>query len=462
MLFICKLPAAVRPVRREPGSGDRPAPARSRQVFRSHRRPALLRTLAWSLAGAGLAGCGRNDVATLVPPAPSAPVEMSDWLHGEPVGRPRQEGEHPWIAHVTFSDLDRDGRLDGLLCDAGRNEVSWLRQEADGRFSEQVLAGDLRGPVHATPDDLDGDGDVDVLVASMGVVFPNNDRIGSLILLENDGAQRFTSHVILEDVARVTDVQAADFNDDGRRDLAVAQFGYDQGEIRWLENVGGNRFKSHILLNLSGAINVCVADMNDDQAPDIVALVAQQWEEVYLFANNGRGAFEPRVIAGSTNEDFGSSGISLADVNRDGRPDVVYANGDGFDYAQPGPRPWHGVQWLENRGGNFFVLHRIGDLPGAYSPLGTDLDADGDVDVIAVSGFNQWEQPGAASLMWFRNDGGASFTPCVLAHVPTHLLTVAAGDVDGDGRPELLTGGFHAYPPYDHMSRVTLWRRKGE
>jgi hypothetical protein len=198
--------------------------------------------------------------------------------------------------------------------------------------------------------------------------------------------------------------------------------------------------------------------MNDDRTWDIVALVAQQWEEVYLLANNGRGAFTTKVIAGSTNEDFGSSGISLCDVNRDGRPDVLYANGDGFDYARPGPRPWHGVQWLENRGRGNFVLRRLGDLPGAYSPVGVDLDADGDFDVVAVSGFNRWEDPGAASLLWFRNDGPRGFTPGVLAHRPTHLLTVAAGDFDGDGRPELLTGGFHAYPPYDHMSRVTLWR----
>ena len=79
------------------------------------------------------------------------------------------------------------------------------------------------------------------------------------------------------------------------------------------------------------------------------------------------GTGDQFVFFGSTNEDFGSSGISLCDLNRDGPPDILLTNGDGFDYAEPGARPWHGVQWLENRGGGKFRQQRIGDLLGAYS-----------------------------------------------------------------------------------------------
>jgi hypothetical protein len=38
------------------------------------------------------------------------------------------------------------------------------------------------------------------------------------------------------------------------------------------------------------------------------------------------------------------------------------------------------------------------------------------------------------------------------------LLTACAGDFDGTGKAVLVTGGFHAYPPWDHVSRVSLWR----
>lgn len=406
----------------------------------------------------GTASCRRSDLTTRGIGAPSPSVFTPEYLRPESVGA-SVEGR-PWIAQVTAVDLDRDGRVDILACEAQKNQVVWIRQTEPGQFVEQVLCDSAPGPVHVEAVDIDGDGDLDLLVASMGLVFPTNDRIGAVIVLENDGAQHFTKHVIADHVARVTDVRAGDFNHDGKLDLAVAQFGYDQGEIQWFENLGGWQFRGHTLLNLSGAINVLIADFNGDGTPDIAAVVAQQWEEIHLFQNDGSGTFADKVIYGSTNEDFGSSGISLCDLNRDGRPDILYTNGDGFDYAEPGSRPWHGVQWLENLGQGFFKYHRLGDLPGAYSPVGVDLDGDGALDVVAVSGFNNWKNPDAAALVVFQNDGHLNFTPHVLAHAPTHLMTLAAGELDGLGHlPVLITGGFHAYGPWDRLSRVSVWRR---
>ncbi len=356
-------------------------------------------------------------------------------------------------------DLDRDGLMDILACDDRNNSVILLKQSPRGKFTETTLMDHLPAPVHIAAVDIDHDGDLDLLVACMGQVLPSNEKIGSVVILENDGTQKFSRHDIVTDTYRVTDVEAGDFNADGRLDLAVGKFGYDQGEICWLENKGDWHFESHALLSLPGTINVCVADMNGDGTPDITAVVSQQYEEIVLFENHG-GNFTPKIIFGSSNQDFGSSGISLCDLNRDGLIDILYTNGDGFDYAEPGKRPWHGVQWLENRGAGLFVDHRVGDLPGAYSPVGVDLENDGAIDIVCVSGFNDWKDPEAVSLVVFRNDGKQNFTQQVLAHVPTHLVTVAAGDLDGTGRPGLVTGGFHAYPPWDHMSRLTVWRQR--
>jgi hypothetical protein len=316
----------------------------------------------------------------------------------------------------------------------------------------------MRAPVHVEAVDIDGDGDSDLLVSSMGEVFPNNDKIGSVIILENDGHQNFTPHWILKDVARVTDIRAADLNGDGKLDLVVGQFGYDQGEIRWMERKGLWEFESHNLLNLSGTINVGVGDFNRDGKPDIVAIVAQEWEQVWYFENDGAGNFSRRAIWSSTNEDYSSSGLTVCDLNRDGKPDVLFSNGDGFGpVAIPGPRPWHGVQWLENTDNGTFRFHRIGHLAGAYSPIGVDLDQDGQMDVVAVSAFNEWTKPNAQSVVWFRNDGRMNFTPHVLAYAPIKQATVTAGDFDGTGRASLITGGFQAFPPHERTSRITLW-----
>jgi len=424
-----------------------------------HQRVAL-RLLLASLGLAVLTGCRPTDV---VPPARVPQVSTVAALSRfsrESIGNP-YEGK-PWISHVKIVDLDGDGRNDILACDDKLNGVVWLRQTAPGKFTESTLMASLPSPVHVEAVDMDGDQDLDLLVACMGEVFPNNDKIGSVIILENDGQQQFSKHIIAEHIARVTDIQAGDLDGDGRLDLAVGQFGYDQGEIRWMRNLGSWQFESKILLNLSGTINVGIADLNGDRTLDIVALVSQQWEEIHLFENDGRGHFTAKILFGSTNEDYGSSGLSLCDLNRDGRPDLLYTNGDGFAYADPGKRPWHGVQWLENVGGGSFRYHRIGDLPGAYSPVGVDLEGRGVMDIVCTSGFNDWKNPGAAALVAFRNDGKMNFTLQVLAHAPIQLITCAAGDLDGSGRPSLVTAGFYSYPPFDRMDRISLWRPRAQ
>lgn len=425
--------------------------------------PRAPRVLAALLSMLAVTSCRRDDVSTATvppsPPASTSPVTLA--FRAEPIGAPL--ARPPWIAHVTAVDLDRDGLLDVVACEALENRVVWVRQVRRGVFEEQTLASDLKAPVHVEAADLDGDGDLDLMVASMGYVFPNNDRIGSVIVLENDGRQRFIPHVVLANTERVTDVRAGDFNGDGKLDLAVAQFGYDQGVVAWLERVGPWDFRRHVLLELSGAINVGVGDFNGDGKPDIVALVSQQWEEVHYFENTG-GAFRKRKLWGSTNEDFGSSGLTVGDINGDGRPDVVFTNGDGFGpAAMPGPRPWHGVQWLENAGAGGFRYHRIATLPGAYSPIVADLDGDGLMDIIAVAAYADRGPKGAANapaLVWYRNDGHGHFAAQVIAATPKDQLTVASGDFGGDGKIELVTGGFYVGPFYDRMGRLTRWRRE--
>ncbi|MEM9157504.1 MAG: VCBS repeat-containing protein [Verrucomicrobiota bacterium] len=384
------------------------------------------------------------------------PILDLDRYKQTPIGRPA--GHQPWVAHLNEVDLDNDGLLDLIVCEAKDDTVSWLRQTAPGKFEEKLLADDMRAPVRSEPVDLDKDGDLDILVSSMSIIFPNNDRIGALYVLENDGSQIFRKRIILEKVDRVSDARAADFDNDGRLDIAIGQFGYDQGQVQWLRQTAPWKFAATSLLRLSGCINVCVADYNSDGSPDIAAQISQQWEEIHLFENDGQGNFTGRVLWGSTNEDFANSGMRASDLDQDGDPDLLFANGDGFGPTPvPGPRPWHGVQWLKNDGKGNFSYHHIGHLAGAYAPLPNDMDGDGDLDVIALSAFNNWRDPQAESFVWYQNNGDESFTKHVLAHQPTHLLTVALGDFDGSGRDSLITGAFHAYPPYDKMTRLILW-----
>lgn len=378
------------------------------------------------------------------------------------IGAPLAEFGRPVVTNLDLVDLDGDGLLDVLYCEAQKNTVRWIRQSPRGVFTEQIIGTGIPGPAHVSAADLNGSGRLDVLVASMGQISPNNDRIGAVVVLENLDNQQFRPHVLLDHVPRVTDVRGANLtgHQDGRLDLVVGQFGYAQGETRWMENKGGWQFESHVVSSLSGCIHTPVADFDGDQALDFAALISQEFEEVHWFQNQGGGHFRDILVWGSTNEDYGSSGLATADVNRDGKPDLIYTNGDGFDYAVTSPRPWHGIQWIENRGSGNFKFHRVGDMPGAYAPCAADLNGDGYVDLLAVSGFASWSDPKAVSMMCWLNDGHENFTPMVLAHEPIQLVTAAVGDLDGNGVPVIVTGGFHALPPFERMSNITLWRRK--
>jgi hypothetical protein len=405
----------------------------------------------------GLSACGGDSQpASTTTTAPASSGSTPALLTARAIGNPPKGEERPQIAHVAIADLDRDGLSDVIVCDALRGVVTWIRQAPRGTFTEQTIAG-VAAPAHTEVVDFDKDGDLDLLVAALGFLFPNNNRVGSVIVLENDGKQRFRSHYIADRVARVADARAVDLDGDGDLDVAAAGFGYDDGETSWLENEGQWKFEQHVLQRLSGAINAVPADINADSRPDLVALISQEWEEIWAFVNDGRGGLQPRMLWGSTNPDFGSSWMSMADLDRDGDPDILYANGDAFEYAPPNSRPWQGIQWLENRGNLNFEFHRIVDFQGATSPEAADLDGDGDLDVLFVASNSDWDNPLSPSLLWLENDGKMRFAMHGIGTAPTHLQTVAIGDLDGNGRPDAVTGGMHISRPYDRIGRITAW-----
>jgi hypothetical protein len=403
------------------------------------------------------AACGRR-------PEPAAGQETailpegppSQFFVARPIGEPPTGTERPRMSNVQIVDLDQDGLADVLACDALKNLVVWIRQSSRGTYAETPLV-DMPAPAHVEAIDFDGDGDTDLVVAALGVLMPSNNRVGRVTVLENDGHQHFTAHVIADGIARAADAHAADLDGDGDLDVAVAGFGYDDGETSWLENKGGWKFEQHVLQRLSGPINAVVTDVNGDSRLDIVALVSQEWEEIWAFISDGQRHFTAKMLWGSTNPDFGSSWMSIVDLDRDGDPDILYSNGDAFDYAPPHSRPWQGVQWLENRGDLQFTFHRIADLQGASSPQAADIDGDGDLDVAVVSANNDWDDPKAPSLLWLENNGRMQFSRHTIASSPTHLITLAVGDLDGNGTQDLVAAGMHISRPYDRVGRVTAW-----
>jgi hypothetical protein len=378
-------------------------------------------------------------------------------------------GVRPEIAHLRWARLAPDDHPVLLFCDMQFGYVASVDLR-ERNPSPQILAR-LNHPCHVEPCDLDGNGATDLLVADLGGIGPSDHDRGRVVWLRREKESgRFDETVLASGLGRIADVRPADFDRDGDLDLAVAEFGhYRTGGIFLGRNVAQSaetpRFDLEELDDRPGTIHVPVHDFNGDGLPDFLALVSQEWEHVEAFVNRGEGRFRLQTLWAGPDLMFGSSGIELADLDRDGDQDVLCTNGDAWDnwYANPS----HGVQWLENLGGLRFEYHRLADMPGAYRALAGDLDGDADLDIIAVA----WLPPPVmpryvraaplASIVCLEQTEPGVFVRHTLETGSPKYATLELADFDGDGDLDFAVGpGPHVANTPQRSHWLSVWRNQ--
>jgi hypothetical protein len=380
-------------------------------------------------------------------PVPSTwpPPETADFVRRSlnPGGAPPD----PAVANVRLIDLDGDARLELVATDMRYGMVVRGRPYATSSALEPIAQ--LNNPADITLTDFDRDGVKDFFVADLGEFLPADHQKGAVVWLRGTTPGKFQA-LSLDGWPRVAGVEVSDFNGDGTLDVAVAAFGWRKvGSITVLENhttdYAQPSFVPRVVDARAGGIHAIPTDMNKDGRPDLVALLAQQFETVVAYLNTGakETAFTPHVIYAAPHPNWGSSGIEVADLDGDGDLDVLLTHGDTFDDTIV--KPYHGIQWLENRGSYPFVEHTLADLPGASHAKAGDLDGDGDLDVVAcalLAGGSETDESVLASLVWLEQVRPGTFERRTLAMGAPRYATLDLGDFDLDGDLDIVTGNF--------------------
>lgn len=379
----------------------------------------------------------------VVPPGESSPSKLSFRTEGfSPPGVLTERGIGA-VSNVTFGAYTNPARLDVLFCELRSRTLCVFSPWAPpGQNTVRLFAKDLRFPAHVAAADLESNGRTDILVASLGDMDPTNDRVGAVMALRQGPDGRFSSEVLAEGLGRVADVRSAHLDTDGRPEIVVCAFGWrGPGELRLIGGDGSQ----HVLDERDGWIHCEIVDLDGDGRLDLVTLLSQEHEQVLAFLNRGDLRFEQHVLYSAPHPAWGFSGLEIADIDGDGDVDVLVSNGDTLDDNLL--KPYHGVSWLENRSDGeqlHFVPERIGALYGCERAVSTDLDGDGDRDVLAVSFLPllpaaSWE--GLDSVVWFEQQEG-TWKRHVLEQGRCLHPTVAAADYDADGKMDFAVGNY--------------------
>src|SRR2546427_7976153 len=191
----------------------------------------------------------------------------------------------------------------------------------------------------------------------------------------------------------------------------MCEFGNNRGRLA-LYRADGATYQRHVLDATPGAIRFEILDMTGDGRPDIVALFAQGDERIVLFENDGQGGggFQRQRILARFPPVYGSMYFTMRDFNGDGKLDILYVNGDNFDYSRI-LKPYHGVRILENDGKNNFVERYFFPVYGAARAEVADFDKDGDLDILITSNFADSARHPERGIMFLENTGRYQFQP---------------------------------------------------
>ena len=322
---------------------------------------------------------------------------------------------------VVAADINGDGKVDLITANNG-SSLTILTNDGSGNFGSNATVGVGFDPYCVIAADINGDGKPDLITANIGIGSIGNN---TLTVLTNNGSGGFGSNATLTVGVGPYDVIAADVNGDGKVDLITANFGstYPKGNtLTVLTNNGSGGFGSNATLTVgTNPSCVTVVDINGDGKLDLIC-VNDGAATLTVLTNNGSGGFG--FNATLLGQPFPNSPIWViaADVNGDGKPDLVSVNLLG-----------NSLTVLTNNGNGGFGSNatlNVGSMPRCV--VAADVNGDGKLDLISANS-------GGNTLTVLTNDGSGNFGFSATLNVSGAPYCVVAADVNGDGKLDLIS-----------------------
>jgi hypothetical protein len=291
---------------------------------------------------------------------------------------------------------------------------------------------------------------------TIGKMKPNDDSLGKLFKWKKGEAPK----EVLEHLNRPVFMQLADLNQDGSKDMLIAEYGHEKGSLIWFE-IGKEKTHKHILNTYSGNLKSYLKDINGDGLLDIVSLVAQMNEGIYIYYNRGNGNFEEENLL-TFPPIFGVTDFELLDWDNDGDWDILLTNGDNADYSIT-LKNYHGFRIYLNDGKNNFTEKYFYQLNGAFKVRARDYDQDGDIDIGLISFFPNYTNLTNESFVYLENKNSSAllFEASTFKQATEgHWMVIEAADIDSDGDLDIVIGSFSSAPVAPPPHLTNLWKSK--
>ncbi|MBL9002537.1 MAG: VCBS repeat-containing protein [Phycisphaerae bacterium] len=316
---------------------------------------------------------------------------------------------------ITAGDFDGDGILDLAVGAFGNANVQAYRGVGNGTFMPATAHANAGGGSWIATGDFNRDGKLDLVTAT---------QTNMVTVLVGNGNLTFQPPSSRGVATAVFAGCVGDFNRDGKLDVACSLFQVGQPALAVLLGNGDGTLQAP-LHTMTGWVSagLATADMNRDGKPDLV-MHHQGPARVSVLLGNGSGGFS----ISSSATPVSAQDICVGDWNGDGSPDIAFCNSSqGALTVMPG----------DGAGGLGSPQNYA--LAGSGPLIAADFDRDGALDIVGTNLYGR-----QATI--FMGQGTGAFDPGIIYNVAANASVsgVAVGDFNGDGRLDIATANYNS------------------